>query len=239
MSFSLDFIGPYALVILAGLFVHACFQLSLSMLTVMASHAIGASKRHGAILKLSLSYTLGAFIATLALLVLSTSFFVHILPPKSSPLAWIILCGLSILVGWCVLLFYYRKVKGTRLWIPRSLVEAATARAKKVRGFTGALGLGLMMVALELPFLIAPLAIAGAILSTLPSLERTIGVLAYTFAATMPLIIITIMIGGGHKISVIQRWREDNKQFLQWTSGLTLILIGVYLFATNIWGQTI
>lgn len=238
MNLDLNVLGPYTLVILAGLFVHACFQLSLSILTVIDSHAIGSSQRHSSVLKLSLSYIFGTLVATTGLLALLTYFFHAILPIGTHPAAWGIVCALVVGVGWCVLLFYYRKTKGTQLWLPRRLVERLTARAKKTRTTWQALGFGLTSVFVELPFLIAPLVLAGAVLSTLPSTERSVGVLAYAIAANVPLIIVTILIGGGHKISTIQRWRESNKHFLQWTSGLTLILLGVYLFAVNIWGQT-
>lgn len=239
MNIDLNALGPYTLVILAGLFAHACFQLSLGMLTVIDSHAIGSGGRHSSVLKLSLSYIVGALVATLGLLSLITYFFRTLLPIDTNPAAWVIVCLLVVSVGWCVLLFYYRKTKGTQLWLPRALVERLTARAKKTRTVWQALGFGLTTVFVELPFLIAPLVLAGAVLSTLGTTERTIGVVAYAVAANIPLIIVTVMIGGGHKISTIQRWREENKQFLQWTSGLTLILLGVYLFATNVWGQTV
>ena len=238
MNIDLNLLGPYSLVILAGLFAHACFQLSLGMLTVIDSHAIGSGKRHGSILKLSASYIVGALVSTAGLLSLITYFFRSVLPINTNPAAWVIVCALVVSVGWAVLLFYYRKTKGTQLWLPRAITEKLTTRAKKTKTAADALGFGLMTVFIELPFLIAPLVLAGAVLSTLPATERGIGVLTYAIAANVPLIIVTVLLGGGHKISTIQRWRETNKQFLQWTSGLTLILLGVYLFAINIWGQT-
>lgn len=238
MYLDISALGPYALVILAGLFAHACFQLSVSMLTLINSHAIGAGKRHGVILKLSVSYILGALFSTIGLLATVTYFFTSVISIKPSSIAWIFVCALVFAVGWAVLLFYYRRGKGTQLWLPRSFVEFATSRAKKTKNAFESFSLGLTMVIAELPFLIAPLVLAGAVLSSLPSLEQSIGLLAYAVAACAPLFIITVMVGGGHKISSIQRWREDNKQFLQWTSGLTLILLAVYLFAINIWGQS-
>lgn len=239
MPISLDVLGPYTLVILAGLFVHACYQLSLSMLVIINSHAIGHGHTHGVILKLSVSYIIGALIATTGLVAMATYFFRSVLPLDASPLAWIVVCSLVVLVGCLTLLFYYRKARGTQLWLPRQLVEQLTTRAKHTSSVVGSLSLGLMMVVIELPFLVAPIIVAGAVLGTLPPIERTIGVLAYALAAVMPLIIVTVLLGGGHKISQIQRWREENKQFLQWTCGLTLLLLGAYLFAVNIWGQSI
>lgn len=237
MNYSLNALGPYALVIISGLFAHACFQLSVSTLTLLGSHVIGSGKSHAILLKLSIGYACGVLFATACLLALLTYFFTTALPIHQSPVAWIIVCALVVVVGWLVLVLYYRRGKGTRLWLPRRITEAVGIQAKRIKRTVGAFGLGSAMVIAELPFLIAPLTLAGAVLAGLAELERSIGVLAYSLAATTPLVIIIILIGGGHKISTIQRWREANKKFLQWTSGLTLILLGIYLFAITIWGK--
>lgn len=237
MNYSLDALGPFALVIIAGLFAHACFALSLSMLTLVNSHAIGASTRHAKVLKLSLGYIFGSVLATLGILALISTFFSSVVVITEQPAGWIIVSVLAFLVGCTTLLCYYRPGKGTRLWLPRSTIESISARAKKTQTSLQAFGLGVMMVVLELPFLIGPLVISGAVLASLAPLERSVGMISYAVAAVLPLIIVTVLIGGGHKISTIQRWREDNKKFLQYTSGGALVLLGIYLFAMNVWGN--
>ena len=236
MNYSLDAFGPFALVIVAGLFAHACYALSLSMLTLVSSHAIGKNTKHGTVLKLSLGYIFGSALATLGLLGVTTYFFSDIVNIVTQPVGWIIASVLALVVGWITVLFYYRPGKGTQLWLSRKVIEAVSTRAKQTKTVVQAFCLGIVMIILELPFLIAPLAVAGAVLATLPDLERGIGIIAYTVAALMPLIAVTVLIGGGHKISTIQRWRETNKKFLQYTSGGALILLGIYLFAINVWG---
>jgi len=238
MNYSFDVLGPFALVIVAGLFAHACYALSLSMLTLVSSHVIGTSAKHSTVLKLSFGYVLGSAFATLALLGIVTYFFSDIVVITQQPAGWILVSILAVLVGWITLLFYYRPGKGTQLWLPRATIQSISTRAKQTKTAVQSFGLGVVMILLELPFLIAPLAIAGAVLATLPNVERGIGIIAYTFAAIMPLIVVMVLIGGGHKISTIQRWRENNKKFLQWTSGSALILLGIYVFSINIWGTT-
>lgn len=237
MNYTLDALGPFALVIIAGLFAHACYALSVSMLTLVNSHIIGTSAKHSTVLKLSCGYILGSGFATLGLLALVTTFFTNVVDIDEQSAGWIIVSVLAIVIGWITLLFYYRRGKGTQLWLPRKAIQTVSTRAKKTKTMVQAFGLGVSMVILELPFLIAPLVIAGAVLGTLPNLELSIGLFAYSLAAIMPLIAVTVLIGGGYKISTIQRWRESNKKFLQWTSGCALILLGVYLFAINVWGN--
>lgn len=236
MAYTLDTIAPFALVIVAGLFAHACYALSLSMLTLVNSHAIGAATKHTVVMKLSLGYILGSILATLGLLAAITHFFADTIMINERPIGWIVVGVLAMIIGWITLLFYYRRGKGTQLWLPRQTIQAISTRAKRTKTAVHAFGLGVVMVLLELPFLIAPLVIAGAVLGSLPALERSVGLVAYTLAAIMPLIVVTVMIGGGHKLSTIQRWREDNKKFLQYTSGGALILLGIYLLAINAWG---
>jgi len=229
-----DALWPYVLAVVAGLFAHACLQLGVSMLTLLNSHAIGSGRAHAAVLRLSFSYSLGALAATVGLVIALTYIFTSLFPFYST-LEWTLLAGLIAGVGIAVLLFYYRRGKGTLLWLPRGFVEFASSRAKKTKNTVEAFSLGLMMVIAELPFLIAPIALTAAILSGQPSLERSIGIGAYSLAACLPLFSITALIGSGHKISTIQRWRENNKNFLQWSSGLTLILLSIYVFAINVW----
>lgn len=228
---------PVLLAVVAALFAHASFQLGVSMLTLLSSHAIGKGKRHSQVLRLDLGYTLGAMVMTAGLLAL----FIYIassLPTVLAPLHWALMSGLLAGAGLAVILFYYRKGKGTTLWLPRSFVEFSSARAKKTRNGFEAFAIGATMVIAELPFLFAPLALIALILHSVPSYEHLATLLSYSILACLPLLVMTFLISSGHKISTIQRWRESNKVFLQWTSGLLLMLLGVYVYGLTVWGYT-
>ena len=45
--------------------IHASFQLSVSVLTLLSGHAIGAKKSHARLVRLTTSYTTGAGVMTL------------------------------------------------------------------------------------------------------------------------------------------------------------------------------
>lgn len=225
----------FLLAVTAALFAHASFQLGVSMLTLLSSHAIGAGKRHAQILRLELGYTLGAITMTAGLLALLT-YVINSLFTVVTPLHWAMISGLLGGSGLAVLLFYYRREKGTILWLPRGFVEFASSRAKKTRNSFEAFAIGATMVVAELPFLFAPLTLIAFLLHGIPSSQHLFALVGYSILACLPLIIMTVIISGGHKISSLQRWRENNKVFLQWSSGLVLIILGVYIYGLNVWG---
>jgi hypothetical protein len=47
------------------------------------------------------------------------------------------------------------------------------------------------------------------------------------------------LIGGGHTISGIQRWREQNKRFLQFVAGSALIVLGFYVYVEQVLTPTV
>lgn len=228
---------PYLLAVIAALFAHASFQLGVSMLTLLSSHAIGAGKRHSKILRLQLGYNLGAIVMTVGLLAIIT-YAVNSLLAFVTPLHWAMMAGLLAGAGLAVILFYYRRGKGTMLWLPRGFVEFASTRAKKTRNSYEAFAIGAAMVVAELPFLFAPLLFIALLLHGAPSYEHLWLLAGYGVLACLPLLFMTVLISGGHKISTIQRWREDNKRFLQWSGGLVLILLGVYVYGLQVWGYS-
>ena len=223
---------PSLLAATVAVFAHACFQLAVSVLTLLSSHSLGRKKSHLRLLHLSTSYVGGAFFATLGIVCFIT-FALGALSAGGSYLGWALVAGLNTGVGVAVLAFYYRKGKGTMLWLPRPAVDFLGARAKKTNKSFEAFGLGIMTVVAELPFLIAPTAtVALLIAKDFPANAASLGwALVYVFAVTLPLLAVTFLISSGHRISTIQRWREANKTFLQATSGGALIVLGFFILA--------
>lgn len=95
--------------------------------------------------------------------------------------------------------------------------------------------MGATMVIAELPFVLAPLILVSLLFRTSQGVMDLWTILGYSIGACLPLLIMTGLISSGHKISSIQRWRETNKTFLQWTSGLVLVLLGVYIYGLEVW----
>ncbi|MFS8120342.1 MAG: hypothetical protein ACMG55_17925, partial [Microcoleus sp.] len=85
----------------------------------------------------------------------------------------------------------------------------------------------------------APLLIVSMLLRGQATINHTLGSLAFSAVATVPLVIFLVLIGGGMKLSRIQKWRETNKGFLQFTAGAGLIIVSIYLFVSYCVGPTV
>jgi hypothetical protein len=109
-----------------------------------------------------------------------------------------------------------------------------TERTKATKQASEAFSLGLASIIAELLFIIAPLLVAALVICTLPYGWRPAGMVLYLAISLISLIIVTVLIGGGHKLSHIQRWREDNKRFLQFAAGSGLLVLGIYLYVDRV-----
>ena len=229
----MDIVTSLAIVTLAAL-VHASFQLSVSVLTLLSGHAISTHKSHKRALKLTFGFVAGAGVMTLLLLAFVSFIFLHVFGTQAPQLVWAIGCGLLIGVGIAVWFFYYRKEKGTSLWIPRSFARHLSDRSKATKDTAEAFSLGLTSVISELLFIIAPIIISALVLVQLPGMWQLVGIGIYTVISLLTLFSIWVLISSGHNLSEIQKWRERNKHFLQFSAGSAIIVLGFFVYVCKI-----
>lgn len=230
----MDTFTSLAIVAFAAL-IHSSFQLSVSVLTLLSGHALGAKKSRARVLSLTTSYTTGAGVMTLLVLSLTSLIFLHSFGTDVPLLAWTLVCGLVFGIGIAVWLFYYRRnTEGTELWIPRSFAKYLTTRSKKTQQSAEAFSLGLTTVISELVFIIPTVAIAALVLIGLPPVWQLVGIIIYTLISLFGLIVVWALIGRGKSLARIQRWRADNKRFLQFSAGSALIVLGFFLYVSEI-----
>lgn len=222
-----------AIVAIAAL-AHASFQLSISMLTLLSGHAIGKKRSHKGLLVLTNSFVLGAGFMTLLLLSLFALVLTYIDTAADSLLIWTVACGLLAGVGMSVAIFYYRKETGTSLWVPRGMARFLAERTKHTKDAAESFSLGITSVFAELLFIIAPLFIAALTLVELSNEWQVAGIAIYVLISLSSLMIVASLIGAGHSISKIQKWRETNKRFLQFSAGSGLILLAVYVYVEHV-----
>ena len=219
--------------------VQASFGLGVSMLTLLSGHLLSEPESAKRLHRLSMAYIFGSLLAVatglLAIVYLFGQWqFVHYQE------FWSILTGLGVGVGLAVLLFYYRWDKdGTRLWLPRRAAEYLYQRTRATRRTFEAFILGVGAIVAELIFIIAPLLIAGNLAAELAGWRQNLAIGIYLVIAILPLIILFFSNLGRRKISVIQRWREYNKKFLQVAAGVLLIVLGFYLLTYKVLGGAI
>lgn len=225
-------LATFAVIAFAAL-IHASFQLSVSVLTLLSGHAIGKKNAHHRLMHLTGSFVGGVALITLLLVATAVLLFTpgYI---TVSPLTWSVVSGLLIGVGIAVWVFYYRRDVGTTLWIPRQFARFLSDRTKATKGGSEAFSLGVTSVLSELLFVIAPLAAAALAISTLPANIRWAGIALYVVLSLLSLAIVAALVGGGHTLGAIQRWREQNKHFLQFAAGSGLLVLGLYMYVSQV-----
>lgn len=225
--------NAFVIIVVAAL-IHASFQLSVSVLTLLSGHAIGSEKSHAKLLRLTAGFVLGVTVMTTLMLSFVSLIFISIFQSSIPLLTWAVVCGLLIGLGVAVWSFYYRHERGTTLWLPRGLASYLSDRTKATKHSGEAFGLGLSSVIAELIFIAAPVLVSSLVLIKLSPALQLVGIAVYTLVSLLSLLIVAGMIGSGHKLSVIQRWREQNKRFLQFAGGSGLLVLGFYVYVDQV-----
>lgn len=218
-----------ALITMAIAALHASFQLGVSVLTGLHAHGMGKEARLRDLSRLSGAYVSGIAFIT-ALLAVALAFVMGVLVGSQASFWWAVTCAIGAGVGVAVMTFYYRAGEGTTLWLPRSASEYLQGRIKRTRTGFEAATLGMSTVLAELPFIAAPLLLLAMLVRNESPLSSLAYTALYSAVALLPLLVILGLIGSGHRLSRIQRWREDNKRFLQFSAGFGLIVVSLYLF---------
>lgn len=230
--------NPLFIIAFAGL-LHASFQLGMSLLTLLSGHSLGAGKSYRRLMQLNLAYLFGASLVTFLLLT-SLGYIAELLRSHLD-LLWLVAAFINILIGISVTIFYYRRERGTGLWIPRPMALYLVDRTKKTKHSAEAFTLGAGSILAEIPFLVGPLSVAVLYIiggETSATLQFA-SLIAYSIIGLLPIIVITTLVGSGHKISTIQRWREDNKLFLQYCAGSGLIILGAFVLVDQVVSRSI
>lgn len=229
----MDLLSSLAIVVFAAL-IHASFQLSVSTLTLMSGHAIGKRTSHLKLVRLAGGFLVGA--AVMTTLLVSTSAFVasSLIGTETPVLVWSASSGILFALGISVWLFYFRKEKGTTLWLPRGIASFLTERSKKTRNSSEAFNLGLGSIAAESLFLLGPVIVSSLALIHLSPVWQLAGVGIYTLVSMLSLLTVGALIGSGHGLGSIQKWRESNKKFLQFAAGGGLLVLGGYVYVEQV-----
>lgn len=222
-----------AIVTLAAL-VHTCFQLSSSVLILISSHTLGFKRSQAKLIKLTTSFLIGAVIMTTLLLSDAVLVIISVFESGTPQFAWTVSCGLAMGVAIAVWLFYFQRGPGTMLWIPRGMAKYLNERSKTTRSVAESFSLGLVSVFAELMFMVAPIIMAGMAIAQMPSFWRLIAIALYALIASSSLVVAWVLIGSGHSISKIQKWREANKRFLQFSAGAGLAVLSFFVFVNEI-----
>jgi hypothetical protein len=226
-------INSFAIIAFAAI-IHASFQLSVSVLTLLSGHAIGSKAAHAKLLRLTNAFSIGVALMTVLLLSFIAFIFQHSFGSTIPAVVWASGTGLLIGLGIAVWAFYYRRNAGTTLWIPRGMARYLSDRTKGTKSSAEAFSLGLTSVVAELIFIFAPLSISALAMQQLEPVCQILAIALYTSISLLPLLAVNGLIGSGHKLSSIQKWRETNKRFLQFAAGSGLLVLGFYIYVDKV-----
>lgn len=99
--------SAYLLLLIGALFVHACYQLSVSVMTHMSAHSLSRKVSVRRLMSLGIFYTLGVITAT-SLILLALISLTAFDGAVSHPIVTSITVVVAPLVGLCTVLLYYR-----------------------------------------------------------------------------------------------------------------------------------
>ena len=185
---------------------------------------------------MSLSFIVGAEIFTALLFVivyttvafstLSQSFFSEIFP-------WIMV-SIFFSCAIAAFLFYYRKSKGSELFISRKIAKNLLLRASTIKNRSDTIVLGFLSGIFELPFTLPLYIILSAELLKNFATNGYIFIFPFILCTILPLIITFIAYHTGNNLASIMRSRTKNKFFFRTTIGISYILIALLLIMETI-----
>ena len=230
----MDYITSFIMIALAAT-IHASFQLSISTLTLMSGHSLGTQQSHQKLVSLVISFVLGVIFMTFLLLtsgiyMANTMINYGIL----QIVLWATACSALIIIGVAVWLFYFRPGKGNILWIPRFMAEYLTRRCSKTKSNGEAFSLGISSVVGEIIFLLAPIVVSILFIINMPIALQISGVALYILISVLPLVVVCILVNKQNKLSRIQKWREENKRFIQLMTGSIMLAVGFFVYASEV-----
>lgn len=228
----MDMVIPIAEVVLAAL-THASLQLQLGALLLLYHNSLGKHVRAKTKAIVS-SYIAG--LGTLVFLSLAATCFVFDryfgspLFPEEMILVVAMLLALAVIV-WS---FYYKRGKSTELWLPRTVARYIDNHAKTTNSNTESFSLGVLTSLAEMPFILILLIVAANSILKLPTFYQLILVVSYTVITLIPPIILRLAVRHGETVTNIQRWRVKHKTFMRVISGISFLLLGIFMFAFEV-----
>lgn len=216
-----------ATIALAGI-VQASLQLSLGGLILLYHSSMGRHRRRKT-RYLAKSYIWGAG-AISFVIVCAGAFIMQNTIGAALRQEWLMIAiGAIAACAFVMLFFYYRKGRGTELWVPKSISGYITRRARHANDNIEAFSLGMLSAFAELPITIALyFVVANCLLQT--SMPLLVAVL-YVAIVVLPMFILKLTIKSGQNVVAAQKWRIRNKSFLRIISGSGFAVLAVFIMA--------
>lgn len=206
--------------------LQASMQLVPGIFTIFYHYARGKYSRRKAD-DLALFFVIGTIVFSaiffLSLYTVYFSIFYHLPDLEMHLFPWImagVFLGLSIVSFF----LYFRKSRGTELFISRSIAKHLHSRAKNASSRTDSFLLGLLSGVAELFFTLPLFIIVAIATNNIDYSIRSVLSLIFIMAPAIPIFSFFTMYHSGYNLAEIQRRRVKNKTFFRF-----MIVIGYFL----------
>jgi hypothetical protein len=208
--------------------IHASLQLTPGCAILLHQKSLSSKHARAKSRTLARSFVLG--VLTITILVTTSFCYLLSLVFQNQLPAQVLMIevGIAVFLSIVILLAYYRRGKGTRLWIPRSVASFLESRAKRTNNTAESFSLGIMSVLGEWPITLTLIAIASSQIIELHGSWQVLLISTYALITAIPPIAISILLNYRSSLSSIQKWREDNKTFFRIALFASLIILGTY-----------
>ena len=185
---------------------------------------------------LSLSFILGSelFSATIFIAIYSAILSLSFIDESiRNILSWVLIGFLFIEIP-AIIFLYYRKGKGSSLFISRKSAINLSRHAESIKNRTDAMLLGMFSGVAELPFTLPLFVIVSNEAIGLTNGQNGILIIIYIIVTTIPLFIIRRCFRSGLNLADIARFRAKNKLFFKIILAFGYLLLATTLITTGI-----
>ena len=134
--------------------------------------------------------------------------------------------GILVVVGGLIEIkdfFWYGQ--GITLSIPGDKAKKIHEMAKKIT-LPAMIALGVFVAGVELPCTGGPYLAILVFLSQNFNFQALMLLVFYNIIFVMPLIVILLMVYFGMKVQILKRWKQNNRTYMRFATGIILILLG-------------
>lgn len=224
--------APVSILILAML-IMAFLQLTPGVFLLFSHYSYGKFSRKNAS-NASLFFILGAETSTALVFILIysllSSLYVAPVSFTDNLLVWII-AGTMIAIGVIFPFCYFKKGRGTKLFISRRLAKDFDQKTRITKTRSDAFVLGFVASLPELIFTIPVYIVAATQIMKISdySTVRAMLSLCFILIKIAPLIAIHLTMDSGRNLAILQKSRVKNKQFVRAFISAIYLLIGILM----------
>ena len=225
-------------IIILAMLIFASLQATPGIFTLFSHYAFGKYSKPKAS-DFILFYIIGVEVINvflfLSIFYLSNILFLQEPSFENNAFAWI-LSGILISLGISTLFLYFRRSKGTKLFIPRKYALAIDYSASSVKSRSDAFILGIYAGTCELIYTLpVQIAVSFAIINLdIMSLTNMPLIFLYSLSPLIPLFILYWKFRSGHNLAEIQRTRVKNKNFTRFFLCICYLLLAVLIICTRV-----